>query len=185
VGGWPLTALLWLNVAALVVASVVAALDLDVQIGERAVGRAIYGLLVLAGLLGCYVFVVREGWLPLPAWFVLGFALLYLPFLSSAFIDLRTTDERAREALEGLLLERSFVQLRHASDQGVIRQGRRRLRFHWEAHEEEDGIVIELDVHPSLWPVTISRPHVAFVRSQVHLEHIRIEIRRERERDAA
>lgn len=180
-----MTALLWLNVAALVVASVVAALDLDVQIGERAVGRAIYGLLVLAGLLGCYVFVVGEGWLPLPAWFVLGFALLYLPFLSTTFIDLPTTDERAREELEGLLLGREFVQLRHASDQGVIRQGKRRLRFHWEVHDEDDGIVIELDVHPSLWPVTISRPHVAFVRSQLHLERIRVDIRREREREAA
>jgi hypothetical protein len=177
-----LTALLWLDVAALAVASVVAALDLDVQIGERAVGRQIYGLLVLAGLLGCYVFVVGEGWLPLPAWFVLGFAVLYLPFLSPAFIDLRTTDERARAELEALLLARDFVQLRNASDQGVIRQGKRRLRFHWEVHDEDEGILVELDVHPSLWPVTISRPHVAFVRSQLHLEHIRAEIRREQER---
>jgi hypothetical protein len=178
-----LIALLWLDVAALAVATVVAALDLDVQIGDRRVGRPVYGLLVLAGLLGAYVFVVREGWLPVPAWFVLGFALVYLPFLSPAFIDLRTTDESAREELEGLLLERDFVQLRHASDQGVIRQGKRRLRFHWEVHDEDDGIVVELDVHPSLLPVTISRPHVAFVRSQVHLEHIRADIRRERERE--
>jgi hypothetical protein len=177
-----MTALLWLDVAALGVASVVAVLDVDVRLGGRAVGRAVYGALVLAGLVGCYLFVVGQGWLPVPGWVLLGFAVLYLPFLSSAFIDLSVTDARARNELESLLLSRDFAQLRHGSGQDVVREGRRRLRLHWESHDEEGGILVELDVHPSLLPVTISRPHVAWVRDQLHLERIRGEIRSERRR---
>jgi hypothetical protein len=132
------------------------------------------------GLLTLYTFVVREGWLPLPGYLMGLFALLYLPFLSSAFVDLETTDRRAREELEALLLEREFRQLVRASDERVIEVGRRRMRMHWEGREDEGALVLELDVHPSLLPVTVSRPHVAYVRNQGHLERIREDILRVR-----
>ncbi|MEZ5063703.1 MAG: hypothetical protein R3B81_03160 [bacterium] len=176
---------LWLDVFALAVASTVAVLDLDVRVGDREAGRAIYGGLVLLGLVGSYQYAVTEAQLPLPGWFVIAFAVLYLPFLHTAFIDLRTTDRFAREELHALLLNRDFRALQRGSGQDVLRVGRRRLRMHWEAHDEDDGITIELDVHPSLWPVTVSRPHVAFVRDQTHLEYLRRDIRREQAADDA
>ena len=51
-----------------------------------------------------------------------------------------------------------------------------------ECHAEGDGIVLELDVHPSLFPVTVSRPHVVLVRDPRDLERIRADIRRKRAR---
>ena len=177
--------LLWCDVIALTFASAVAILDLDVQWRSHRLGRPIYGLLVLAGLFALYVHVVQEGWIPLPGWILGGFALAYLPFLSGAFIDLPVTDRKAREELEELLLRRDWRQLVHASDERVIRVGRRRLRMHWEGKEEEGALVLELDVHPSTLPVTVSRPHVAYVRDQSHLERIRDDIRRARDRRAS
>jgi hypothetical protein len=171
---------LWVDAFALVIGAGVAILDVDFQPGGRKLGRPVYGALVLAGLLATYTTVVHEGVLPPPAWAVLVCAALYLPFLSTRFIDLETTDRHAREALQTLLLEREFAQLRHASGQGVLRHGRRRLRLHWECRVEEGELRVELDVHPSLLPVTVSRPHVAHVRSPAHLEHLRADIRRRR-----
>ena len=52
------------------------------------------------------------------------------------------------------------------------------MRMHWEGREEEGTLVLELDVHPSLLPVTVSRPHVAVVRGQPHLERIRADVLR-------
>jgi hypothetical protein len=175
--------LLWLDLTALAFGSLVAVLDLDVELGRYKVGRAAYGALVLAGLAGVYVMVLREGALPLPGWGIGLFALLYLPFLSQSFIDLDLTDRLARRELEELLLGRTFRQLRHGSGQDVLQVGKRRLRIHWEARNEDDGIVVELDVHPSLLPVTVSRPHVATIRDDLHLEKIRGDIRRRREAD--
>jgi len=173
--------LLWLDLAALGIGALVAVLDLDVEVGPYKVGRAAYGVLVLAGLLGVYVLVLREGMLPLPGWGIAAFAVLYLPFLSHSFIDLELTDRLARRELEELLLGRNFRQLRNGSGEDVLRMGRRRLRIHWEARHEADGIVVELDVHPSLLPVTVSRPHVATIRDDLHLEKIRADILRRRD----
>jgi hypothetical protein len=173
--------LLWLDLAALSFGSLVAVLDLDVEIGAHKVGRAAYGVLVLLGLVGVYVLVLREGAVPLPGWGIGLFAVLYLPFLSHSFIDLDLTDRLARRELEELLLGRSYRQLRNGSGQDVLRVEGRRLRIHWEARNEDEGIVVELDVHPSLLPVTVSRPHVATIRDDVHLEKIRSDIRRRRE----
>ncbi|NNE43611.1 MAG: hypothetical protein HKN12_05345, partial [Gemmatimonadetes bacterium] len=142
--------------------------------------RAAYGILVLLGLLGSYVLVLDSGRLPVPSYGIGLFALLYLPFLSQRFIDLDLTDSLARHELEVLLLGRDFRELQNASGQDVLKQGRRKLRIHWEAHRDEEGLVVELDVHPSLFPVTVSRPHIATVRDQTHLERIRDEIRRRR-----
>jgi hypothetical protein len=174
--------LLWCDAIALTFASAVAILDLDVQWRSHRLGRPIYGLLVLLGLFALYVHVVREGWIPLPGWLLGAFALAYLPFLSGAFIDLSVTDRRARRELEELLLRRDWRQLLHASDERVLDAGRRKLRVHWEGKEEEGALVLELDVHPSLLPVTVSRPHVAYVRDQAHLERIREDILRARAR---
>lgn len=176
-----MTELLWVDLVALSLGSVVALLDLDVEIGRHQVGRAAYGVLVLAGLLGVYAFVLHEGRLPLPGWGIGLFAVLYLPFLSHSFIDLELTDRLARRELEELLLGRTFRELRNGSGQDVLRVGRRKLRIHWEARNEEGGIVVELDVHPSLLPVTVSRPHVATIRDDLHLEKIRGDILRRRE----
>jgi len=173
--------LLWADVVALTIASGIAVLDVDVQWREHRLGRPLYGMLVLAGLLLLYTFVVRQGYVPVPGLLVGLFAFLFLPFLSTAFIDLQTTDVSARRELEKLLLERDFRQLVNASDERVIREGRRRLRMHWEGHEEAGTLVLELDVHPSLLPVTISRPHVATVADQRDLERIREDIRRNRD----
>jgi hypothetical protein len=172
---------LWLDAAALLAGSVVALLDLPAEIHGRKVGRPAFGVLVLAGLLAVYVAVVREGYVPLPGWVVIAFGFLYLPFLSSAFIDLDTTDRVAREQLEALLLAKDVARLRHASGHRVLVEGRRRLKVHWEVHGGVDQkLVVELDVHPSLWPLTVSRPHVAEIRDQVHLEYVRQEILRRR-----
>jgi hypothetical protein len=54
------------------------------------------------------------------------------------------------------------------------------MRLHWECSLEENELVVELDVHPSLFPVTISRPHVVRIRSPWHLERIRADILRRR-----
>lgn len=172
--------LLWIDLFALTVGSAVAVLDLDLQIGHRRIGRPLYGVLVLGGLLVAYVHVLRAGVLPLPAFGVLAFALLYLPFLSQSFIDLELTDRVARRELERLLLGRDFRELRHAFGEDTLLEGRRRLRVRWEAREEGEGISLELDVHPSLLPLTVSRPHVATIRNQRHLERIRNDIRRRR-----
>lgn len=172
--------LLWLDLAALTLGSVVALLDLDVEVGPYKVGRAAYGTLVLGGLLGVYTAVVHRGAIPVPGFGIGLFALLYLPFLSQSFIDLELTDRLARRELEELLLGRTFRQLRNGSGQDVIQVGRRRLRLHWEARTESDGIVVELDVHPSLSPLTVSRPHVATIRDERDLERIRVDIRRRR-----
>lgn len=172
--------LLWLDLVALLFGALVALLDLDVEIGSRQVGRAAYGTLVLAGLAGVYAVLLRGGAFPLPGYGIGLLAVLYLPFLSHTFIDLSLTDRIARRELEELLLERTFRELRNGSGQDVVRVGRRRLKVHWEARDEDDGIVVELDVHPSLLPVTVSRPHVATVRDPLHLEKIRTDIRRRR-----
>lgn len=170
--------LLWALVAALTVGAAVTLLDHDVEWEGRKIGRPLYGALVLGGLLVVYAFVTRSGWMPLPGWLVLAFAVTYLPFLSSAFIDLETTDAHAVRELERLLLEKDLRELRHATGHGVIRDGRRRLRVHWECRVLDDGVLLELDVHPSLLPVTVSRPHVVHVRDTHDLERIRREIRR-------
>lgn len=172
--------LLWTDVVALTVGSVVAVLDLDLQLGRHRVGRPAYGILVLGGLVAAYLHVVRTGALPLPAYGVLFFAVVYLPFLSQSFIDLELTDRVARRELERLLLGRDFRELRYLTGEDTLTEGRRRLRVHWEARDEGDGISLELDVHPSLLPVTVSRPHVATIRDQLHLERIRADIRRRR-----
>ena len=83
---------LWVDAAVLVVASVIAVLDLEVSWRSLRLGRPLYGLLVLAGLGVLYLFAVRQGYVPLPGYIIGFFALAYLPFLSSAFIDLETTD---------------------------------------------------------------------------------------------
>lgn len=175
-------ALLWLDLIALGLGSVVAVLDVDVELGRLKVGRPAFGLLVLAGLLATYSHVIRSGVIPVPGYGILAFALLYLPFLSHSFIDLDLTDRVARRELEGLLLGLSFPELRAASGHGVVREGGRMLRVHWEARAEPDGILLELDVHPSTLPITVSRPHVATVRDEGHLERIRGDIRRRRGR---
>lgn len=172
--------LLWYDVAALTIASGVAVLDVDVQWRAHRLGRPLYGALVLLGLLALYTFVVRNGYIPIPGMLVGLFAFLFLPFLSTTFIDLETTDPRARDELEALLLGREFRQLVNASDERVLKVGRRRLRVHWEGREEDGELVLELDVHPSLLPVTVSRPHVAHVSDQRHLEQIREDILRTR-----
>lgn len=172
--------LLWVDVLLLAIATVVAVLDRDVRWRSVPLGRPIYGLLVFGGLLLLVAHVGREGAIPLPGWAIGAFALCYLPFLSASFVDLPTTDPRARRELEALLLTRDFRQLVHASDEVVIREGKRKLRMHWEGRHEEGALVLELDVHPSLLPVTVSRPHVAIVRDQLHLERIREDVRRTR-----
>jgi hypothetical protein len=173
--------LIWLNLSALAVCAVVAVLDIDVQVANRKVGRPIFGFLVLLGLLGLYTFVVREGHLPLPGYGVVLFAVVYLPFLSQSFIDLETTDRIAQRELETLLLAEDFERLRFTGGVRVVRMGKRKLRMHWESRREEEGVLIELDVHPSLLPITISRPHIASVRDQLHLNRIRDDILRHRE----
>ncbi len=173
-------ALLWTAAAALAVGAVFTVLDHDVEWGGRRIGRPLYGALVFAGLMAVYVFVTRTGWLPLPGWIVLAFAAAYLPFLSSSFIDLETTDAHAVREVERLLLEKDLRELRHSTGSGVLRDGRRRLRVHWECRVQDDGVLLELDVHPSLLPVTVSRPHVVHVRDAQDLERIRAEIRRRR-----
>lgn len=172
--------LLWCAAAALAAGAIIAILDRDVEWNGRKIGRPVYGLFVLGGLLAAYVFVVHEGYLPLPGWLVVAFAIAYLPFLSSRFIDLETTDPRAVREIEDLLLTKDLRELRHASGNGVLRDGRRRMRLHWDCRTQGDGILIELDVHPSLFPVTVSRPHVVLVRDARDLERIRGEIRRKR-----
>jgi hypothetical protein len=173
--------LLWLNVAALAVCALVAVLDVDVRLANRRVGRPIFGLLVFLGLFLVYSFVVREGRLPVPGYGVVLFAVLYLPFLSSSFIDLETTDRIAQRELEALLLAEDFERLRRCTGVKVLHLGGRRLRMHWESRrDEEEGVLIELDVHPSLLPITISRPHIATVRDQIHLDRIRRDIVRQR-----
>jgi len=172
--------LLWTDAAALAVASGVALLDLDVSWRGHHLGRPLYGLLVFGGLLALYLFVVREGYVPAPGYAVGVFAALYLPFLSTAFIDLETTDPRAREELETLLLTRDFRALMHASDERVLAVGKRRLRVRWEGREEDGELVLELDVQPSLLPITVSRPHVAIIHDQRHLERVRENVRRRR-----
>lgn len=172
--------LLWADAVVLAAASAIAVLDVEVSWRSIRLGRPLYGLLVLAGLVLLYSFVIREGHVPLPGFAVGVFAALYLPFLSSAFIDLETTDPRARDELETLLLTRDFRQLLHASDERILEIGRRRLRLHWEGSEEEGKLILELDVHPSLLPVTVSRPHVAVIRDQGHLELVRVDVRRRR-----
>lgn len=172
--------LLWTAAAALALGAALTVLDHDVEWEGRRVGRPLYGLLVVAGLLLVYGFVTRTGALPLPGWVILAFAVAYLPFLSSAFIDLETTDAHAVREIEQLLLERDLRELRHASGSRVLKDGRRRLRMHWECRVQEEGVVLELDVHPSLLPVTVSRPHVVHVRDARDLERIRAEIRRRR-----
>ncbi len=175
-----MVALLWMAAAGLAAGAVFTILDHDIEWRGRGVGRPLYGALVLAGLLTVYVFVTRTGWLPLPAWIVLAFAAGYLPFLSPSFIDLETTDAHAVREIERLLLENDLRELRHSSGSSVLRAGRRRLRMHWECRVQDDGVVVELDVHPSLLPVTVSRPHVVHVRDAHDLERIRTEIRRRR-----
>lgn len=172
--------LLWVSTAALAAGATLAILDRDVEWQGRKVGRPVYGVFVLGGLMAAYVTVVRDGWLPLPGWIIVAFALAYLPFLSTTFIDLETTDERALREIENLLLTREIRELRHASGSEVIREGRRRMRLHWECRPHGDGILVEMDVHPSLFPVTVSRPHVVAVRDAQDLQRIREEIRRRR-----
>lgn len=172
--------LLWAFVAALAAASAVAVRDVDVRWRSHRVGRPLFGLFVLGGLATLYLFVWSEGYVPWPGFLVGLFAIAYLPFLSSTFIDLETTDSRALDELETLLLTRDFRQLLNASDERVLEHGRRRLRLHWEGREEDGCLVLELDVHPSLFPLTVSRPHVAVVLDQLHLEHVREDVRRRR-----
>lgn len=174
--------LLWCAAAALAAGATIAILDRDVEWNGRKVGRPAYGVLVLAGLLIAYVFVVREAYLPLPGWLIVAFAIAYLPFLSSRFIDLETTDLCAVREIEDLILTKDLRELRHASGTSVLKEDGRRMRMHWECRAEGEGIVLELDVHPSLFPVTVSRPHVVLVRDPRDLERIRAEIRRKRAR---
>ncbi|MBZ0268762.1 hypothetical protein K8I85_11440 [bacterium] len=173
--------LLWMDVLLLVVATVVAVLDRDVHWRSVPLGRPLYGILVFGGLGLLVAYVGREGAIPVPGWLLGLFALAYLPFLSARFVDLPTTDPRARRELEALLLTRDFRQLVHASDEVVLEEGRRKLRMHWEGRDEDGKLILELDVHPSLLPITVSRPHVAVVRDQLHLERIREDVRRLRE----
>ncbi|MFN8179991.1 MAG: hypothetical protein U0167_18810 [bacterium] len=175
---------LWCAAAALAAGATIAILDRDVEWGGRKVGRPVYGVFVLGGLLGAYAFVLREGYLPLPGWLIVAFAIAYLPFLSSRFIDLETTDQCAVREIENLLLDRDIRDLRNASGTWVLREGRRRMRVHWDGRQEGDGVLLELDVHPSLFPVTVSRPHVVLVRDRRDLERMRGDIRRRREQRA-
>ncbi len=177
--------LLWLDVVLLAVGSLIAVLDREVHWRSVRLGRPIYGLLVIGGLVAVSALVSRHGVMPLPGYLVGLFALAYLPFLSTAFVDLPTTDARALVELETLLLTREFRALVHASDEVVLREGRRQLRMHWEGRDEGGTLVLELDVHPSLGPVTVSRPHVAVVRDQRHLERIRMKLRRARDGESA
>ncbi len=172
--------LLWISTAALAAGAMLAVLDRDVEWQGRKIGRPVYGAFVLGGLMAAYVTVVQSGWLPLPGWIIVAFALAYLPFLSNAFIDLETTDARALQEIENLLLARDIRELRHGSGNEVIRVGRRRLRMHWECRPHGEGVVVELDVHPSLFPITVSRPHVVAVKDGHDLQRIRDEIRRRR-----
>jgi hypothetical protein len=169
---------LWLILAALVAGAIAAVLDWNIELRQRKLGREVFGVLVLAGLLILYLRVVRDGTLPLPGYGIVFFAILYLPFLSSSFIDLDTTDRVAQRELERLLLETDFSNLHRAFGQEILSEGRRRFRIHWEGRRDDDGVMIELDVHPSTWPITISRPHVALVHSPLHLQRIREDIRR-------
>ncbi len=171
---------LWFDVAVLAGFSAIAVLDMEVQWGEVRIGRPIYGLFVLLGLLVVYTFAVREGAVPLPGWAVVAFAVAYLPFLSTSFIDLPTTDRLAVEELEEILLRQKFRALRTTTGSEVIRVGRRRLRVDWEGQPWGAAVVVQLNVHPSLLPVTVSRPHVARIESEEHLERIRAEIRHRR-----
>jgi hypothetical protein len=174
--------LLWLIAVALGVGAGVTVLDVDFRLGGWRAGRPVYGVLVLGGLLLLYARVVAEGTIPVPGWAILAFAVFYVPFLSGKFIDLELTDAVARTELENLLLERDYSKLRHASGTDVLTVSGRKLRMHWECSVEEHGLFLELDVHPSLLPVTVSRPHLAQIRGPAHLELLRREILRRRER---
>jgi hypothetical protein len=171
---------LWCVAAALAAGATIAILDRDVEWDGRKLGRPLYGVLVLGGLLITYAFVLREAYLPLPGWIVVAFAVAYLPFLSSRFIDLEITDSCAVREIENLLLGREIRELQNASGTWVLREGRRRLRVHWEGRPEGEGVLLELDVHPSLMPVTVSRPHVVLVRDGRDLDRMRGDIRRRR-----
>lgn len=175
---------LWLDALLLASCSVIAALDMEVQWGEVRIGRPVYGLLVLAGLLVSWAAVLRDGALPSPAWGIVVFAVAYLPFLSSRFIDLPTTDRLAVEELEEILLRDDFGALRTTVGSEVVRVGRRRLRIEWEGRAQGAAAVVRLTVHPSLLPVTVSRPHVARIEGPEHLERIREEIRERRSRSS-
>lgn len=173
---------LWFDMLLLASCSVIAALDMEVQWGEARIGRPVYGLLVLAGLLVSWAAVLRDGALPPPSWGIVAFAVAYLPFLSCRFIDLPTTDRLAVEELEEILLRDDFGALRRTSGSEVLRVGRRRLRVEWEGRAQGAAAIVWLTVHPSLLPVTVSRPHVARVEGPGHLEQIRGEIRERRSR---
>jgi hypothetical protein len=167
----------WIDAIVLLSFSVAAVLDTDVRWGRLRLGRPLYGLCVLVGLLAVHAVVLRDGAIPGPGWAILAFAVAYLPFLSRHFIDLETTDRLAVDEIEDVLLRNSFDELRVASGREVIRTGRRRVLLEWRSRSDGDAVVIRLDVHPSLFPITMSRPHVARIESAEHLERIREEIR--------
>jgi len=171
---------LWIDAVLLAVSSVVAVLDLEVRWRDAHVGRPVYGALVLAGLVGVWTTVLRTGSVPLPGFVIVACAIAYLPFLSSSFIDLGTTDRLAVERLEDMLLRCELGVLRTTSGSDVIRLGRRSLRVEWEGRAEGDATLFLLNVYPSLLPVTVSRPHVARIESRAHLERIRARIRARR-----
>lgn len=171
---------LWVDVVVLAGCSVLAVLDVEAEWGRIRLGRPVYGLFVLAGLGAVYTIVVREGSVPPPGWGVMAFAVAYLPFLSTAFIDLPTTDRLAVEELEEILLGLGFRELRTTTGSEVVRRNGRRLRVEWEGTAQGDAVLVRLTVHPSLLPVTVSRPHVARIEGEEHLGRIRAEIRARR-----
>ena len=77
------------------------------------------------------------------------------------------------------LATRSFEELKKNQSQRIKVKGRTGYA-HWISHENHDGrgLIVEFDVHPSKFPISLSASEFIHIRNSEHLEQIKKELQR-------
>jgi len=72
------------------------------------------------------------------------------------------------------LTKRSFEELKRNQSETIKVKGRTGYA-HWKSYERDNGrgIIVEFDVHPSAFPISISASEFIHIRNDEHLEQIR------------
>lgn len=86
----------------------------------------------------------------------------------------RFTDFARQRYIVESLTKRSFEELKRGRSERIKVRGRTGYA-HWKSYEHENGIgmIVEFDVHPSAFPISVSASEFIRIQSHDHLEQMK------------
>ena len=102
------------------------------------------------------------------------FVFLALFILNRYICSPRFTNRARRQFIIDILKSKDFVMLSQYHEETYIFEGRK-VKAHWSVHRCKSSpcFILEFDVHPSKFPITISASEFIFIKDQAHFNEMR------------